>query len=114
METSATAGKQLIVTYLFAQAFATSRDLRSEAYKDGVLAALSKHVLGADVRCQFAQGSAEFDAFFAGTTEGHAIGRQYLAGEIAIPAGEELAREVAQLREKMEMQALPRRASRVR
>ena len=95
---------QLIVSYLFTQAFAQSRDVRSQAYKDGVIAALSKYVLGTNVYCRFDAGTPENDAFFAGTTEGYWIGEHYSAGEIAIPDENELPRKIVQLRGKMKMQ----------
>jgi hypothetical protein len=38
----------MIASYLFTQAFAKPRDLRSEAYKQAVSAAVLRHVLGTD------------------------------------------------------------------
>lgn len=64
---------------LLDQAFYPGRPPRSQAYKNGVRAAL-RFRLGESgrVRCTYPEGSAEFDAFFAGTEEGHCRGREYL------------------------------------
>lgn len=104
---------KMVASYLFAQAFAQSRDLRSQAYKDGVLAAVSRHVIGTDIRCTFALGSAENDAFFAGTAEGHAIAKRYRDGELVVPSAHELPRKVAQLSEKIRLdESFSRRSAR--
>jgi len=64
---------------LFAKAFEGPRDKRSEEYKLGVLEAL-RFRLGeiSGMRCPYAPGTAQADAYFAGTDEGHRIGRDYL------------------------------------
>jgi len=110
MQERTAADKRSIASYLFARAFAKSRDLRSQAYKDGVMAAVLMQVSGTEVRCQFARGSAEWDAFAAGKDEGHAIGREYKSGGIAVPQGDQLPREIEQLRQQIERQEFFKRA----
>jgi len=64
---------------LFARAFHATRTPRSSAYREGVLVAL-RFRLGElpAIRCPFAAGTAEADAFHAGADEGHAIARREL------------------------------------
>ncbi len=61
------------VESLMAEIFGGPREPRSDAYKAGVRAVLSKHFEGVLVRDQlhYPAGSAERDAFFAGADEGH-------------------------------------------
>ena len=67
---------------LLDQAFPPGRPPRSQAYKNGVRAALRFRLGESDrVRCTYTEGSAEFDAFFAGTEEGHCRGREYLGSK---------------------------------
>ncbi len=64
---------------LFFDAFYPGRPPRSQAYRNGVLAALRFRLGETDrVRCTYQNGSAEQDAFFAGTEEGHRIGRDHI------------------------------------
>lgn len=62
---------------IFATAFAGPRDARSREYKSGVLAALQFR-LGEvkKLRCPFDAGTAQADAWFAGTDEGHRRARE--------------------------------------
>ena len=64
---------------LLDHAFYPGRQPRSQAYKNGVRAALRFRLGESDrVRCTYPEGSAEFDAFFAGTEEGHRRGREFM------------------------------------
>ncbi len=69
----------MIAGEILRAAFAAPRDPRSPEYKDGVLAALG-YRLGesAHVRCPYPAGTAQADAFFAGTDEGHRLAREHL------------------------------------
>ena len=62
---------------MFAAAFHPHREPRSEAYRQGCLAAL-RYRLGeaGHVICPYRPGTAEADAFFSGAQEGHAIARK--------------------------------------
>jgi len=64
---------------LFARAFHATRTPRSSAYREGVLVAL-RFRLGElpAIRCPYAVGSAEADAFHAGADEGREIARNAL------------------------------------
>ncbi|MQY50764.1 hypothetical protein [Rhodocyclus gracilis] len=62
---------------LFDAAFAGPRDPRSEAYKAGVLAALRYRIDGDRMTNPFPPASAESDAWYAGTSEGHALWRNH-------------------------------------
>ena len=62
---------------LFDAAFNVPRDLRSDAYKMGCLATLRFRVEGQRMDSPFDEGTAESDAWYAGTAEGHAIWRHY-------------------------------------
>jgi hypothetical protein len=63
---------------LLAQAFQQPRDPRSPEYRADVLAALRLR-LGdsAHVVCPYGLGTAQADAWFSGTDEGHALGRAH-------------------------------------
>lgn len=68
---------------IFHNAFAMPRDPRSDAYKAGVLRTLKKRLgeLGAasgDPLMGYRLGTAECDAYLAGTDEGHRRAREYL------------------------------------
>jgi hypothetical protein len=65
---------------IFDKAFSRPRDRRSDAYKAGVLAILEHRLRerGANVFCQYEEGTAEADAYFAGCDEGHRLARDYL------------------------------------
>jgi hypothetical protein len=60
----------------FDEAFNRPRRPRSLVYKEGVMAALVFHELRQEaVQCPYAEGTVEYDAFFAGVVEGHHIHR---------------------------------------
>jgi hypothetical protein len=62
---------------LFESAFSEPRNPRSGEYKAGVLAALWHHAHdGEPIRCPYASGTAQADAWFAGVDEGHSIWRE--------------------------------------
>lgn len=59
---------------VFDKAFSKSRSPRSDAYKQGVLACLRVRLDGlAHVKCPYAPGSPECDAYFAGVDEGRGL-----------------------------------------
>ena len=62
---------------LFDEAFSIPRDPRSHEYKMGVLAAL-KYRLGeiTSMQCPYRTGTAQADAWYSGTQEGHRRGRE--------------------------------------
>lgn len=62
---------------LFNAAFDVPRNPRSAEYKAGARAVLDYRVSRIRISCQHPAGSAQFDAFHAGVTEGHAIWRAY-------------------------------------
>jgi hypothetical protein len=62
---------------LFEAAFSKPRDPRSDEYKAAVRAALRHHAHGEPIRCPYAVGTAQADAWFAGLDEGHAIWREF-------------------------------------
>jgi len=64
------------VEALFTAAFAVPRDPRSNAYKQGVRAALQFRIEGRRIPKLYDPASAEDDAFHAGTQEGHALWRK--------------------------------------
>lgn len=64
---------------LFAAAFAVPSDPRSNAYKQGVRAALLFRIEGRRIPRLYDPASAEDDAFHAGTAEGHTIWRASVA-----------------------------------
>ena len=66
------------VEELLNNAFFPGRPPRSSAYKEGVLAKLRLALQRERMVCPYAQGSAEFDAFFAGAEEGTWIVQGYL------------------------------------
>lgn len=66
------------VAELLCSAFDCGRTARSAAYKEGVAAQLRLMLQRERLLCPHAPGSAEFDAFFAGTSEGAAIAQVYL------------------------------------
>lgn len=55
---------------LFDSAFNIARDPRSDEYRQGVRAALSRKVEGIHIECPYRMGSVEADAFYAGAREG--------------------------------------------
>jgi len=64
---------------LFAQAFQRPRDPRSPEYRAGVLAALRLRLrASAHAVCPYGLGTAQADAWFSGTAEGHTLGRAHL------------------------------------
>ncbi len=66
------------VNELMLHAFFPGRPARSTAYKAGVLAKLRLVLQRERLVCPYAQGSAEFDAYFSGTEEGSLIANGYL------------------------------------
>lgn len=68
---------------IFDSAFAMPRDKRSDAYKDGVLRTLRMRLGEFDlapgyIPKQYTLGTAECDAYFAGTDEGHRLASEYI------------------------------------
>lgn len=62
------------VAELLLKAFNEARPPRSPAYRQGVEAKLERHFgQRPALACPYAQGSAEFDAFFSGVDEGNLI-----------------------------------------
>ena len=66
------------VEELMLGAFFPGRPARSSAYKLGVLAKLRLVLQRERLVCPYAQGSAEFDAYFAGAEEGSLIANGYM------------------------------------
>lgn len=66
-----------MIETLFHEAFSTPRDPRSDEYKAGVRATLRFRFQGQAVKCPYALGTAQADAFFSGIDEGNLIWRQY-------------------------------------
>ncbi len=62
---------------LFDAAFSGPRDPRSVPYKAGVLAALRYRVDGARMTNPYPVATAESDAWYAGTQEGHTLFRRH-------------------------------------
>jgi len=73
--------KKLNAKRLVEEAFARLRAPRSNEYKLGVLAALKFRIDGVRINCPFPEGTAEADAFYSGTTEGHEIWREQNEGK---------------------------------
>lgn len=62
---------------LFDKAFSVARDKRSLEYKAGVLDVLRFRFDETDsVKCPYSPGTAQSDAYFSGTIEGHRIFRE--------------------------------------
>jgi len=78
---------------LFVEAFEDRNDQRSIEYKRGVMAALINRIAGIGIgdNCPYKAGTAEFDAFDSGLSEGHRIWRAYLA---TVSFGDELEEEM--------------------
>jgi hypothetical protein len=62
-----------LVDRLMKEAFDIPRDPRSDAYKLGARELLAHRILGVHFRCPYPLGTAEADAFFAGSNEGRTI-----------------------------------------
>lgn len=62
---------------LFNAAFDIPRNPRSDEYKAGARAVLDYRVSRIRISCPHLPGSAQFDAYHAGVTEGHQIWRAY-------------------------------------
>ncbi len=73
----------ITVDGLMEKAFGGIRDPRSDEYKAGVRAALEFRVNAVKISLPYSVASAQADAFFAGTNEGHRIFR-----ELSHPEGE--------------------------
>ncbi len=67
---------------IFSEAFHALRMPRSQAYREGVMAALRYRTGETDQMacCPYAVGTAEADAWFAGIDEGHALYRKRKEG----------------------------------
>jgi hypothetical protein len=66
-----------LVDRLTDAAFNRPRDPRSDAYKLGVRELLANRVMGVNFRCPYKLGTAEADAFFAGSDEGRTIWQKH-------------------------------------
>jgi len=76
-------------TKLFDQAFGGSRDIRSDAYKAGVFAALKfKCGEALQIPHPYEAGTAEADAYSAGVEEGYLIHRRAMADKWKWEAGQ--------------------------
>jgi hypothetical protein len=64
---------------LYVQAFTALRTERSQAYKDGVKAALARIFEGQRQQSPYTPGSPHFDAFVSGRQEGHQIAASHIA-----------------------------------
>ncbi len=62
---------------IFSEAFHATRTPRSQAYREGVMAALRYRTGETDrmACCPYTVGTAEADAWFSGVEEGHALYR---------------------------------------
>lgn len=69
--------KQELAHSLFIEAFDGARQPRSEAYKIGVKEALLFRFAGEKLKHPYTVGTAESDAYYAGTDEGNRIYRDY-------------------------------------
>lgn len=59
---------------VFEKAFQPGRAPRSDAYKQGVMACLRVRLDGIQhVACRYKEGTAEWDAYFAGVSEGREL-----------------------------------------
>jgi len=65
------------VEKLMLEAFGRPRDPRSAEYKAGCRALLERKIDGAPLKCPHPLGTAQSDAWFAGTDEGHLVYRKY-------------------------------------
>lgn len=66
--------EQLTAQAIFDKAFQPGRSSRSDAYKQGVLACLQVRIDGHQhVKCPYAEGTAEADAYFSGVDEGREL-----------------------------------------
>lgn len=74
---SATSFPANLAERLFKAAFGIPRNPRSAEYKAGARAVFDYRISGILISSPHAAGSAQFDAFHAGVTEGHAIWRAY-------------------------------------
>ena len=61
------------VMEIYDAAFDVPRDPRSDEYKAGVIAILSYRITGQKIPRPYAMGTAQADAFYAGTDEGHRL-----------------------------------------
>lgn len=50
---------------------------RSAEYRQGMLDVLCFLLQGRPIGCPYAEGSAQFDAYFAGNAHGHVLARDY-------------------------------------
>lgn len=64
---------EFMVQKLFYGAFEKKREERSNEFKLGALAGLRFRILKDDIKCPYAVGSAERDAYYSGVDEGYLI-----------------------------------------
>lgn len=69
-----------VANQIYAAAFAVARQPRSAAYRAGVLSELRARLEGAPRHCPYAEGTAECDAWCAGTDEGARRANEYKQG----------------------------------
>jgi hypothetical protein len=82
----------ILVEELMRAAFECIRDPRSDAYKRGARELLKCRALGIALRCPYPMGTAENDAFYAGSSEGSVIWQRHLEASVkaAATAGQEV------------------------
>lgn len=78
----------LLVDDLMRAAFNIARDKRSDAYKLGARELLKHRAAGIRFVSPFPMGTAEADAFFAGSDEGRMIWTKHLATQAQATAAE--------------------------
>lgn len=71
-----------LLKQLLTAAFPASRPPRSGAYIDGTRAAMELLLLELPLRCDYAGGSASFDAFQAGAVEGREIWARHMEAQL--------------------------------
>ena len=62
---------------LMQQTFGRARDPRSDEYKAGCRALLECKAFKKQIKCPYPMGTAQADAFYAGTDEGHGVWRNF-------------------------------------
>jgi len=77
-ETMSVADALPLIEKLISAAFNIPRDPRSDAYKVGAREILMCRTIGTKYACPYKLGTAEADAFFAGSDEGNRIWQQHL------------------------------------
>lgn len=74
---------QAQVDHILAANWARPRDPVSDAYKAGCKAIVELRLLGQPFKFPYLLGTAEADAWHAGTLEGHRLAREALSAEAA-------------------------------